>query len=227
MSMKLKNVVPFGRSLDEYRKIFSLTADDLQKNILSVADGPASFNAELSKEGGRVTSIDPVYAFDADEIKLRFEAVIDNIIAQVENTPDNWVWSYHDSPEGLRRNRQEVTRKFIEDYQQNSNKSRYITGELPKLPFADEKFDLALCSHFLFLYSAHFSYDFHLESVYEILRVADEVRIFPLLTLARETSAYIAPLRKQLEADGIKTKIQEVEYELQKGGNKMLVIQRG
>ena len=148
-------------------------------------------------------------------------------LEQVKSTPDNWVWSYHGSPEGLRRNRQEVTRDFIEDYQHNSNKSRYITGELPKLPFTDEKFDLALCSHFLFLYSAHFSYDFHLESVYEILRVADEVRIFPLLTLARETSAYIAPLRKQLEADGIKTKIQEVEYELQKGGNKMLVIQRG
>ena len=33
------------------------------------ADGPASFNAELSGRGGRVVSCDPLYRFDAAQIR--------------------------------------------------------------------------------------------------------------------------------------------------------------
>lgn len=46
MAMQLDQVVPFGRSFDEYVKMFSLSEADLQKSILSAAAGPASFNAE-------------------------------------------------------------------------------------------------------------------------------------------------------------------------------------
>ena len=48
MAMKLEKVVPFGRSLDEYIKMFKLTVADLGKRILGVGDGPASFNAEAT-----------------------------------------------------------------------------------------------------------------------------------------------------------------------------------
>jgi hypothetical protein len=44
MVMKLNEVVPFGRSLDEYRHMFALTEDDLSKHILGAADGPARFS---------------------------------------------------------------------------------------------------------------------------------------------------------------------------------------
>lgn len=44
-------------------------------------------------------------------------------------------------------------------------------------------FDLAVCSHLLFLYSEHLSEDFHVESIKELCRVAGEARIFPLLEL--------------------------------------------
>ena len=47
MVMKLENIVPFGRSLDEYKNMFSLYDGDLGKNIIGVGDGPASFNAEM------------------------------------------------------------------------------------------------------------------------------------------------------------------------------------
>lgn len=80
MAIKLDNVVPFGRSLDEYVKMFDLTENDLQSNILGVADGPASFNAELSAKGGRVTSVDTIYVFEAAEIQKKFYAVLDEII---------------------------------------------------------------------------------------------------------------------------------------------------
>jgi len=44
MAVVLDKVVPLGRLLEEYIKMFNLTADDLEKKILGVADGPASFN---------------------------------------------------------------------------------------------------------------------------------------------------------------------------------------
>lgn len=82
MVMKLEKVVPFGRSLDEYKMMFGLSSKDLQQHILGVADGPASFNAEGTARGYKITSIDPIYQFSGEEIKQRFDAVVDNIINQ-------------------------------------------------------------------------------------------------------------------------------------------------
>ncbi|WKJ90071.1 SAM-dependent methyltransferase [Methylomonas montana] len=226
MTMKLENVVPFGRSLDEYRKMFALSQCELGLNILGVADGPASFNAELSALGGRVTSIDPIYAFQAPQIKAQFENVLGKIMAQVEATPDDWVWSYHGSADGLRANRIRVTDTFVEDFAMRRDSGCYIAGELPSLPFADRQFDLALCSHFLFLYSEHFSLEFHWASICEMLRIANEVRIFPLLTLMLEKSPYLATIWQRLAQQGYSVEIRRVEYQLQRGGNEMLVVSR-
>ncbi|WP_210407368.1 class I SAM-dependent methyltransferase, partial [Hydrocoleum sp. CS-953] len=57
--------------------------------------------------------------------------------------------------------------KFLQYFPNGVEQKRYLTAELPKLPFEDNKFDLALCSHFLFLYSDQFSEEFHLESILE------------------------------------------------------------
>ena len=66
-----------------------------------------------------------------------------------------------------------------------------VEAELPTLPFADSSFDLALCSHFLFLYSLQFDEASHLESIILLCRIAHEARIFPLVTLAGERSPYV------------------------------------
>lgn len=222
--MRLEEVVPFGRSLDEYRKMFVLSESDLNKRVLGVGDGPASFNAGMHALGKMVVSVDPVYAFSAEEIKERFYKVLDNIIDQVKATPENWVWSYHASPDHLRENRIEALEQFAADFDNGKSEGRYIDGALPRLPFDDSRFDLALCSHFLFLYSDHHDYAFHRASVFEMLRVAREVRIFPLLTLALEPSPHLDPLIEELNAHGYSTEIRLVDYQLQRGGNKMLVI---
>jgi hypothetical protein len=46
MAFTLDQVVPWGRSFDEYRRMFALSDDDLGLRILGCADGPASFNGE-------------------------------------------------------------------------------------------------------------------------------------------------------------------------------------
>jgi hypothetical protein len=183
MVMRLEKVVPFGRSLDEYIRMFDLSQSDLQSKILGVGDGPASFNAEATPLKYHVTSIDPIYQFTGAEILSRFEAVVEGIIEQVKQTPNDWVWTYHQSPEHLRQNRVQAIEKFLKDYDLGKQTSRYKLEELPHLNLADREYNLALCSHFLFLYSDFYDYQFHLNSILEMLRVATEVRIFPLLTL--------------------------------------------
>ena len=169
-------------------------------------------------------SIDPLYKFDSTAIYQRFEAVLDGIITQIENTPDYLVWSYHKSPYGLRESRRITAQKFVHDYAQNRESGRYIEEQLPALPFEDGQFDLVLCSHLLFLYSDHFTLEFHIDSIREMLRVGNEVRIFPLLTLALNRSSYIDPIIRSFTLDGFSVDIVPVEYELQRGGNEMMTI---
>jgi hypothetical protein len=224
MTMQLERVVPFGRCLDEYVKMFNLSQQDLQQSILGVGDGPASFNAEGTQLGYQIKSIDPLYTFSANQIKNRFDQVVDNIIEQVKNTADDWVWTYHGSPEGLRKNREKAIALFCEDYERGKAENRYEVGELPKLKYGDGEYGLGLCSHLLFLYSDLLDEDFHFESIGEMVRVCDEVRIFPLLTLMLERSPHLNSVINRLEARGYRCEIQTVSYELQRGGNEMLKI---
>ena len=69
--MKFSEVIPWGRSFDEYRLMFGLSESDLAGRILGCGDGPASFNSEATAEGFSVTSCDPIYAFSAEEISRR------------------------------------------------------------------------------------------------------------------------------------------------------------
>ncbi|WP_013324741.1 SAM-dependent methyltransferase [Gloeothece verrucosa] len=222
MSLKLGEIVPFGRSRQEYELMFNLSQEDYQQVILGCGDGPASFNAQMTQEGYSVISIDPIYQFSKSEIQQRFDEVVDNIIAQVAATPDNWSWSYHRDAEDLRQNRVKALEIFLKDYEQGRKEGRYQAAALPHLPFESGQFKLALCSHLLFLYSDLLSVEFHIESLKELCRVAQEVRIFPLLTLGRQVSSHIEPVREALAKMGIKSRIEMANYEFQKGGNQML-----
>jgi len=224
MAMKLKNVVPLGRSFDEYRLMFNLSKSDLDKRIIGVGDGPARFNAEMNEMGKKVVSVDPIYFFTAKDIARKFDKVFDNIIDQVRNTPGDWTWTYHMSPDHLRQHRKDALDRFTNDFEQGKKEGRYVVGELPALQFQDNSFDIALCSHFLFLYSEHYDYNFHKAAVYEMLRVSGDVRIFPLLDLMLRRSPYIEPLMEELKEDGYRVVIKKVPYEIQRGGNEMMWI---
>lgn len=68
------------------------------------------------------------------------------------------------------------------------------------------------------------NFEFHFAAVMELLRVAKEVRIFPMLTLERRVSPYVDPLRTELANKGFVSVVQRVSYEFQRGGNEMLRI---
>ena len=113
-------------------------------------------------------------------------------------------------------------RTFLDDYDAGEAAGRYVEASLPSLLFNDGAFDLALCSHFLFLYSAQFDEAFHRASIRELCRVAREVRIFPLLTLAGARSPFVDACIAEARGVGWQAGIETVDYEFQRGGNEML-----
>lgn len=226
MAVILDDIVPVGRSFHEYAQMFGLTAADLAQPILGMGDGPASFNAEATQRGARVISVDPIYQYSGAFILERFNAVVDAILEQVSATAEDYVWQYHASPAALRHSREQALHRFLQDYDQGKGENRYQVGALPQLSFPDQTFQLALCSHLLFLYSDHLNYAFHRSSILELLRVSCEVRIFPLLTLALARSPHLDPLLSDLSNLGYRAEICTVPYEFQKGGNEMLRIQQ-
>ncbi len=58
--------------------------------------------------------------------------------------------------------------EFLLDFPLGRREGRYVVGSLPQVPFTSQEFDLALCSHVLFLYSEQFSKDFHLHAIQDL-----------------------------------------------------------
>ena len=222
--MELKNIVPWGRSFEEYRKIFSLTDNDLNKSILGCSDGPASFNAELTQRGGKVISIDPIYEFTAEELQNRIAEVYKEVIPQAEKSKEMYIWKSIPSVEALGKTRITAMNKFLVDFETGKSVGRYVQESLPKLSFKNNQFDLALCSHYLFLYSEHVSLNQHIQSIRELCRVASEVRVYPLLSLNGMVSPHLNEVILALEQIDLKCTKENVKYEFQKGATQMLVV---
>ncbi|HVU89997.1 MAG TPA: hypothetical protein VHD36_21880 [Pirellulales bacterium] len=224
--MQLADVIPWGRSLDEYRAMFDLSDTDLSRRILGCGDGPASFNAEGTALGHAVTSCDPIYAFTGPQIEARVYECYPAMIAQVKQQPDRFRWDFFRDPDHLVEYRLAAMSRFLADYESGEAEGRYVAAALPRLPFADRAFEIALSSHFLFLYSSHFDADFHRRSIVEMLRVAGEVRVFPLLDLNGRASAHVQTVTDYLVARGYQVEICRVAYEFQRGGHEMLRLGR-
>jgi len=204
--------------------MFDLTPSDLQLRILDCAGGPASFNAEMTAQGHTVVSCDPLYQFTVKEIAQRVEETCPAIIKGVQANRDKIVWQHIQSPEQLIEVRMAAMRRFLADFRLGLQEGRYLTDELPVLPFKTGQFDLALCSHLLFTYSDQLSLGFHLAAIREMCRVAKEVRIFPLLVnMTGETSPHLQPVMDQLEQT-CQIEIKQVPYEFQRGGNQLLWV---
>ncbi len=224
--MKLDEVVPWGRTLEEYKSMFSLSETNLSRKILGCGDGPASFNAEMIALGHSVVSIDPVYQFSAEQIEQRVRATYEQIISQVKQNSHNYIWKNFQDADELGKARLNAMEAFLSDYEAGKASERYLDQSLPSLEFFDNQFELCLCSHLLFLYSEQLSLEFHIASIHELLRVASEIRLFPLLKLDCEVSPYLELVMEDLSSKGYSAQVQTVAYEFQKGGNQMLRISR-
>lgn len=224
MGLTLEQIVPWGRSLAEYSQMFDLMAADFKGQILDCGGGPASFNAEAAQQGTSVISCDPVYQFSAAEIAQRITETCPLILQGVKENRVHYVWQAIASPEHLLAVRMAAMQQFLADFPTGLQEGRYRVEALPDLSFQNRQFDLALCSHLLFTYSDHLSWDFHQAAIAEMLRVAKEVRLFPLLKISGEPSPFVEPLCEQLNDQGYQVQIKPVSYEFQRGGNQLLQV---
>ena len=226
MTFKYSEAVPWGRSFDEYRRMFGLSEQDLKLRIVGCGDGPASFNAEMLQLGHRVVSCDPLYQLSATQIQERIDVTYENVMRQTTGNQHKFVWTRIKTPEELGKIRLAAMRKFLVDFDSGKRDGRYVTAELPDIPFESNAYDLAVCSHFLFLYSDILSFEFHQRAIEEMCRVAREARIFPLLNYNATLSPFLEPLLKVLTEAGYNTSVETVPYEFQRGGNQMLRVRK-
>ncbi|MEM7221492.1 MAG: class I SAM-dependent methyltransferase [Pseudomonadota bacterium] len=219
-------VLPWGRNRVEYSAFFDLGDLAPPRRILDCAGGPSSFAAEMAEAGFEVTATDPLYRLSEARIASAIEEARQVMTAGVRAAWGRFCWHDYGSPEGLEATRLSTMKFFLEDYEEGQFAGRYVPAALPDLPFADDSFDLALVSHFLFTYSDQLDLAFHQAALAELLRLAPEVRIFPLLDLEGGISRHLVPLRESLNAKGLFSEVRMVPYEFQRGGNRMLRVRR-
>ena len=73
MDFHYKDIIPWGRSFNEYLDMFILSEEDMTWGIVGVGDGPASFNVRMYQRGTPIISVDPIYKFSEAEL-LRLES---------------------------------------------------------------------------------------------------------------------------------------------------------
>lgn len=215
-----------SRSYAEYQAFFLLTSTDLLGRILDCSAGASGFAAVVNAEGGRVTAVDPAYEQRADVLLAAASASAARGAAIVVDNEDRFVWTWYGSRQRRDELRREGLAAFTADLQVHPE--TYMSGALPKLPFPDDVFDLALCSHLLFTWSDVFDEEWHYLALLELLRVARQVRIFPLVVQGTGLGVPFLPhVLDRLRAQGHLAEVVTVPYEFQRGADEMLVLTRG
>ena len=239
--LNLDRVVFIGRSFDEYMSMFNLDISNFKDlEILDCPSGASSFVAEAFDEykAKKAVGCDLMYEDgNLPILEKRGKDDLDYMIDSLSRVPEFYNWEMYSNIEDLRKSRASSLKQFISDYttkeQVNSpskKHKRYVKAVLPKLPFSDKSFDLVLSSNFLFYYHNMFDYDFHHDSILEMLRVTSkEVRIFPVQKPDAKIPEYLDTLMESINERmrrKVSFRIEKVKYEFRNGVNKMLVINR-
>ena len=222
----ITDTVPWGRDAAEYTAFFRLSDLGPECRILDCGGGPSSFTAEMVGQGRSVVAVDPLYRFDGPSIERRVAETADIMREGLSAAHERFVWDRYGSPDALVSRRLATMRVFLADYEAGGSVGRYVNAALPLLPFPGRSFDLVLCSHLLFLYDHRLDRAFHEAALLEMLRVGREARVFPLLDLSGQPSKLVVGVGERLLGMGFHVDVEQVGYEFQKGGDRMLRILR-
>jgi SAM-dependent methyltransferase len=225
------HVAFFGRSIDEYQTMFNLQLDQLSgKSILDCGAGPSAFALQAAKLGATVTAVDPLYSLSFEVLR---ETVDEDAAAVLAKQSSNSTFICADVvPTSERRKSMEL---FLQDFESGKQSGRYVSANLPRLPFEDKSFDLVLSGNFLFEYSdtesggmlvgSPFDYQFHVKAIEELLRVCrNELRIYPLLAPGNSEHKYRDRIVAEFQAKGFNVSLESVTHRDIVGADKMLRI---
>jgi hypothetical protein len=221
---RLDGPTPWGRRAFEYLRFFALGDHHAKQKLLDCGAGPSSFTAEQTPLGWDVTAVDPTYSLNEGEIRAAVQGGAERIYGNMVAQKDRFRWDFYGDVDRVMKLRQESLDLFLSDYEEGRRRGRYQHGELPALDFAPKTFDLALCSHLLFLYSDDLGLEFHLSALTELCRVAREVRVFPLVNIDGQPSPYVSAVLDGLDSARLDAVVEPVDFEFQKGATSMLVV---
>ncbi|MFB6888134.1 class I SAM-dependent methyltransferase [Kitasatospora sp. NPDC056327] len=191
-----------SRSLDEYCGLFGLTRAAiaaLPGPLLDCPGGAAALVAEARPLGCRVIAADPVYARPAEEVSARALAARFAMAAAMEARPDLYPGRRHRPPERYLRGWDRARRLFAAD--RAAHPGQYVAAALPRLPFADGTFALALSGYLVFAYPDLFGPERQVAALAELVRVTapgGEVRVHPLYDGAGRRAAHLDAVRHAL-----------------------------
>lgn len=227
-------VVFFGRDISEYVAMLNLDLDAMRGlKVLDCCAGPAAFAVQAAAQGVDVVACDPLYGEDAQALRKMVDEDTQAVSEKQARTRD--LFHAELVPVAERRKAMEL---FLEDFEKPESGHRYVSAELPSLPFADKSFDIVLCANLLFLYSdatyggmitegSPFDYVFHERAIEELMRVCrQDVRIYPLQGTAADEHAFLRLLMKQLTAQGLECTLEPVAQRDIIGAEQMLRIRR-
>lgn len=212
----------WGHSLEEYRRMFDLTDQDLDKRILDCASGYATFNAQMHQKGKKVISLDKAYDLPLKALEKHMNLGLQNMLQLVEKNKNQFIWKKNQSISDLENENKTMIENFLKDFTHAKSTGRYVAGVLPELSFKDNQFNLTLCAYFLFM-TPH-SLQFHINAIKEMCRVGGECRIYPLMNDKGEPSELLAPIVLILQQNNFGIEIKQISYEFQKGANAMLRV---
>jgi hypothetical protein len=95
------------------------------------------------------------------------------------------------------------------------------------MPFVDREFDLTLVSYLLFAYQYRFDYEFHRDSILEIIRVTrGEARVYPTVTSEAQPSEYVPRLQSDPALQALEFTEIETDFEFLVNSNSYLRVRR-
>ncbi len=222
----LDRIAFIGRTFREYFRIFDLDYGMLKGRVLDCPGGASSFAAECAKMGYDVRACDILYGIGPGRLIEKGSGDTAYALEQAYKVKDLYDWGSYGSAEEHAAERFHALKLFSEDFQGSGMGRRYIAGELPRLPFKDSSFSLALSSHFLFLYGDRMDFKFHLDCLRELLRVARHVRVYPLVGTDGKEYADMDGLLRELRASGAHARVRHTPFRFMQGADRILMLSR-
>jgi len=154
----------------------------------------------------------------------RSDPDLESVYKSIERVP-TYRWGFYKNPDYMRTLRERASAIFFSDFQ--TNPKRYVAGDLPRLPFVEDEFDVTLVSCLLFAYQDRFDCEFHRDSVLEIMRVTQgEAGNYPTVTFEAQPSEYIPVLKSDPALKHFEFKEIETDFEFLVNSNSYLRVTR-
>lgn len=222
----LKKFVLWGHHLSDYQSMFDLSDNQLsQKKIIEYGAGITGFNAEMKAKGHQVVSVDPMYSLSLAQIKAEVDDIFETTVSKIKSNKDKYNWKNYAELSALLEERRQGLAMFYADFEAGRAEGRYISIDEGKtLALEDYSFDLALITHHLFVNFGDKGVEEHVRLIEEMVRIAGEVRIFPLLNKYGQVSQLLGPVMLALQQKDLGLEVRQVESQLQKAGNAMLRV---